>query len=103
MDRIRQILKEGQPGESVEISGWVRTRRDSSNFSFIELNDGSCLSGLQVIADEGIEGYSLVKNMGTGSAVKVKGTLAESPGKGQRVELQASFLDEAMSVFQARL
>ena len=90
MDRIRYILQDGAPGSSVEISGWVSTRRDSGTFSFLELTDGSCLKGLQVIADAGIEGYEdVVKKIGTGASVKVRGELKESPGKGQRVELHA--------------
>ena len=90
MDRIRYILQEGEAGSPVEISGWVSTRRDSGTFSFLELTDGSCLKGLQVIADAGIEGYEeVVKKLGTGASVTVSGQLKESPGKGQRVELHA--------------
>ena len=90
MNRIRHILKNGSPGSAVNISGWVSTRRDSGTFSFLELTDGSCLKGLQVIADTGIEGYEdVVKKLGTGASITVSGQLKESPGKGQRVELHA--------------
>ena len=54
--RIANILKEGNSGEEVLISGWVRTRRDSKNgFSFIELNDGSCMANIQVVIDNDAE------------------------------------------------
>ena len=92
--RIKHILKSGTPGEVVPIQGWVRTKRDSKAFSFLDINDGSSMTGLQVIADAKIEGYvDAMKRITTGASVVVTGTLAESPGKGQRVELQASSLE----------
>ncbi|MEO0434439.1 MAG: asparagine--tRNA ligase [Cyanobacteria bacterium J06656_5] len=92
--RIKHILKSGNPGEVVTIQGWVRTKRDSKAFSFLDINDGSSMTGLQVIADAKIEGYDdAMKRITTGASVVVTGTLAESPGKGQRVELQASSLE----------
>ena len=89
--RINALLKSGEIGEEVEINAWVRTRRDSKDFSFLELNDGSCLSNIQVVADCSIEGFEKnVLNAHTGAAVRVKGQLVQSPGKGQRVEVKAS-------------
>lgn len=92
MRRIKQILTDGQPGETLTISGWVRTRRDSKNgFSFVELNDGSCMGNLQIVVDGEVPGYA--DNIGkvtTGASVRFIGELKESPGKGQRVELAAS-------------
>jgi len=72
--------------------GWVRTRRDSKGgFSFVEVNDGSCLSGLQIIADQGLPNYEdEVFKLQTGCSIQASGTLAESPGKGQKVELKAA-------------
>ncbi|MEM1238652.1 MAG: asparagine--tRNA ligase [Cyanobacteria bacterium P01_H01_bin.26] len=91
--RIKHILKSGNPGDVVSIQGWVRTRRDSKAFSFLDVNDGSSMTGLQVIADESTEGYGdAMKRITTGASVAIAGTLAESPGKGQRVELKASRL-----------
>ena len=49
--RINEILLEGKENTTITVSGWVRTKRDAKGFSFIELNDGSCLKNLQVIAD----------------------------------------------------
>lgn len=92
--RIKHILKSGNPGDVVTIQGWVRTKRDSKKFSFLDINDGSSMTGLQVIADAKIEGYDdAMKRITTGASVVASGTLAESPGKGQRVELQASSLE----------
>jgi asparaginyl-tRNA synthetase len=67
----------------------VRTKRDAKGFAFLEVNDGSCLKNIQVIADERIAGYEAVKHITTGSAVSVTGALVESPGKGQRWEVRA--------------
>ncbi|HID22398.1 MAG TPA: asparagine--tRNA ligase, partial [Planctomycetaceae bacterium] len=92
--RIASVLREGQPGQRVEVRGWVRTRRDSKQgFSFVELNDGSCLKNLQIIVDKSLPDYeSLIKRVSTGASVAVEGELKESPGKGQRIELHASRL-----------
>lgn len=93
--RIRRVLEAGQPGESIEVRGWVRTRRDSKQgFSFIELNDGSCMSNLQIVVDAEVPGYEeSIKRVTTGASVRLAGELKESPGKGQRVELQARELE----------
>jgi len=71
--------------------GWVRTRRDSKGgFSFVEINDGSCLSGLQVIAERELDNYENdVVKLQTGCSIQAVGVLTESPGKGQKVELKA--------------
>lgn len=93
--RIASLLYEIAPGTAVDISGWVRTRRDSKNgFSFIELNDGSCLSNLQVVVDAAVPGYAdTIKNVTTGSSIRVTGELKESPGAKQRVEMHATTLE----------
>lgn len=82
-------------GESglVCVEGWIRTRRDSKNFSFVELNDGSCQKNLQCIVDERCEGFSRLKEATTGASVAVTGTLTASPGKGQNCELRAMRLE----------
>lgn len=89
-----RILQDGEPESRVTARGWVRTRRDSRNgFSFIELNDGSCLKNLQVVVDAGINGYEeSIRQVTTGASVSVDGVLKASPGKGQRVELHAESL-----------
>lgn len=89
--RIRNILHEKPVGQNISVAGWVRTKRDTGSFSFIEVNDGSCLANLQIIADEKLDNYDLdLKQLSTGSSVMVDGELKESPAKGQDVELHAS-------------
>ncbi len=89
--RINHLLKEKPVGMTISIAGWVRTKRDTGAFSFLDINDGSCLANLQVIAGEKLENYSsTVKQLSTGCSVRIKGELKESPAKGQDVELHAS-------------
>ncbi len=77
------------PGQVI-IKGWVRTKRDSKEFSFMEVNDGSCLKNIQVVANNDLENYSQIQMVTTGTALSVTGDLVESPGKGQKWEIQAS-------------
>jgi len=86
---IKHIISSGQVGESMLVKGWVRTRRDSKSFSFLEINDGSCMAALQAVVDHKVPGAEALPMMGTGAAVQLSGELVESPGKGQRVELKA--------------
>ncbi|MGF1522229.1 MAG: asparagine--tRNA ligase [Leptolyngbyaceae cyanobacterium] len=88
--RIKDLLKTGQPGDSVTVRGWVRTKRAQKAFSFININDGSNMGGLQVVADAEMPDYETVlKRINTGASLVVAGSLVESPAKGQRVELKA--------------
>ncbi|MDA1018277.1 MAG: asparagine--tRNA ligase [Planctomycetota bacterium] len=93
--RVKTVLNSGQPDEEVLVRGWVRTRRDSKHgFSFVELNDGSCMSNLQVVIDAEVPNYAeTIKSVSTGCSISVVGTLKESPGKGQRIECHAKTLD----------
>ncbi len=89
--RIAQILAAPQVGEELQIAGWIRTRRDASGFSFLEVNDGSCLANLQVIANQGLGNYGEeIKKLSAGCSVIISGSLQESPAKGQAVELLAT-------------
>lgn len=87
--RVRELLKNKPVGEFVTVEGWVRTRRDTGEFSFIEVNDGSCLSNIQIIANEDLENYTNIKQLTTGCSVRIKGQLTDSPAKGQEVEILA--------------
>lgn len=89
---VKHALSSDAEQTGVTIKGWVRTRRDSKTFSFLEINDGTCLASLQVIADEGIPGYEHIAQMATGASVAVTGDLVPSPGK-QKWELRASTLE----------
>jgi asparaginyl-tRNA synthetase len=79
-------------GNVITVRGWLRTRRDSKGgFSFLEVNDGSCLSNLQVVAPATLSNYeSAILQSGTGASIEVTGTLVESQGGGQSVELQCN-------------
>lgn len=78
-------------GKTVRLQGWVRTRRDSKGgFSFLELNDGSSLANIQVIADATLKNYSsVIKTLTSGCSITVEGTIHESLGKDQHTEVHA--------------
>ncbi|UUO05671.1 asparagine--tRNA ligase [Blastopirellula sp. J2-11] len=89
---VRSALSADQVGNQVKLEGWVRTRRDSkAGFSFIELNDGSCMGNIQVVADGNLANYeSEVKKLSAGCSVRILGEIVASQGKGQTTEIQAS-------------
>ncbi len=93
--RIKHVLSTQKVDGKITIMGWVRTRRSSKGgFSFIEVNDGSCLSCLQIIADERLPNYQdEILKIQTGCSIRVVGTIVASPAKGQEVELQAEEID----------
>ncbi|MBE9049063.1 asparagine--tRNA ligase [Nostocales cyanobacterium LEGE 11386] len=94
--RIAEILQSGQPDESLVVQGWVRTKRESKGFAFLEVNDGSSLANLQVVINQDLPDYEdIIKRLNTGAAVEVSGVLVASQGKGQRIELKA----EAVKVY----
>src|SRR5206468_3627861 len=86
---IRDALQSTAPIDSIQVQGWVRTRRDSKDFSFIELNDGSSLRNLQIIARDALPNYSAVQRLSTGASITVSGALVPSQGKAQKWELVA--------------
>ena len=93
-DHIKTLVQDPAVGSGVTVAGWLRTRRDSSGFSFLEVNDGSCLANIQVIADKNLANYeSEIKKLTTGCSIVVKGELKESPAKGQRVEILADSIE----------
>ena len=90
---INDVLQSAVPAERVEVRGWLRTRRDSKDFSFIELNDGSSLRSLQVIARDTLPNYAAVQRLTTGASIAVTGALVASQGKGQKWELVADSIE----------
>jgi asparaginyl-tRNA synthetase len=91
--KIKQITK-NHVGQSLCIKGWLRTVRNQKTFSFLAINDGSTLSSLQVIADESTKNYTqLLSSLTTGASVCVVGTVVESPGKEQAVEIKAQEIE----------
>src|SRR5690348_17009474 len=76
---------------TLAVCGWIRTVRQQKTFSFIELNDGSTLSNLQIVVDETMPHYAeVMKQLSTGAAICATGLLAASPGQKQKWELKAS-------------
>jgi asparaginyl-tRNA synthetase len=90
---IKDALKSSGPVDSILVCGWVRTRRDSKTFSFIELNDGSSLRSLQIIANDTLLNYAEIQRLTTGAALAVHGKLIASQGKGQSWEVVADQID----------
>ena len=90
---VNSLLNAAAPVRDLELTGWVRTKRDAKDFSFIELNDGSCLANIQIIADAELENYTILRHVTTGAAIRVRGDLVESPGKGQKWEIRAAAID----------
>jgi asparaginyl-tRNA synthetase len=91
--KIFNLLQTDKPIDDILIKGWVRTRRDSKNFSFLEINDGSCLKNVQVIADNSLPNYDDITRLTTASAVAVLGQLIESKGSGQKWEIAAKYIE----------
>lgn len=78
-------------GSTLTICGWIRTVREQKTFSFVELNDGSTLSNLQIVVEETMPGYAeVMKQLSTGASIRATGLLAASPGQKQKWELKAS-------------
>ena len=91
--KIVSLLEADQPIEKVLVKGWVRTRRDAIDFSFIELNDGSSLKNIQIIANNNLSNYEEVKKITTGSSLAVTGALVESKGGNQKYEIVAGEIE----------
>ncbi|MCY3858790.1 MAG: asparagine--tRNA ligase [Gammaproteobacteria bacterium] len=89
---VKSILSGSIPINSdAQIEGWLRSIRVSKGgFSFLSVHDGSCFEPIQVVANRDLPNYEKLTKLTTGAAVSVMGTLVESQGKGQAVEIQAS-------------
>ena len=91
VESIRSMLRRPAAGGDGVVQGWLRTVRHGKEVSFLDVSDGSCMDGLQVVANPETEGFeSVVRNLATGSAIRAEGEVVESPGKGQRFELHAT-------------
>lgn len=90
--RVKDLLAFENAGSEVVVQGWLKTARHGKNCSFLEVYDGSCFSGIQCVVDPDIENYEEVKKLSAGCAVIVTGMLTDSPGKGQKFEIQAKAL-----------
>ena len=90
---IKELIRTAPFGEKVNIKGWVRTKRGSKYVAFIAVNDGSAITSLQVVAPVENFDAELLKNITTGASLSVTGTLVESQGKGQTMEIQADSIE----------
>ena len=97
METIRRIkVKEllgMEPGTEVLAKGWVRTKRGNKQVKFIALNDGSTVNSIQIVADTTVISEDILKRISTGASLAVRGSLVESVGSGQRVEIQAKEIE----------
>ena len=91
--KIVDVLKSEAFGTTVNVKGWVRTRRGSKQVSFIALNDGSTINNVQIVVDVDKLGEEFLKPITTGASISVNGTLVQSQGKGQNVEIQATEIE----------
>ncbi len=87
--RVREALTSCEVAKEITVMGWVRTRRGSKKIAFIALNDGSTLNNIQIVADVPAFHEDLLKQVTTGACISVTGTLTQSAGSGQSVEIQA--------------
>ena len=87
--KIAKLLESEQTIVQVLVKGWVKTKRDAKDFSFIEGNDGSGLKNIQVIANNTLNNYNEIKKLTTGSSVAVEGALVESAEGKQKYEIKA--------------
>jgi asparaginyl-tRNA synthetase len=91
--KVKALLATQAAGQEVTVKGWVRTRRGNKQVAFIALNDGSTINSIQVVASPDTFGEELMKSITTGACLRVKGTLVESLGSGQPVEIQATEIE----------
>ncbi|WP_028973342.1 asparagine--tRNA ligase [Spirochaeta cellobiosiphila] len=90
--KIKEILVTTPSDQAVIVQGWCRTKRDSKNHAFLELNDGSSLKNIQIFIDKSKHDFEDLSKISTGASVWTKGLLVESPGQNQAVELHADEL-----------
>ncbi|HTM99122.1 MAG TPA: asparagine--tRNA ligase, partial [Pedobacter sp.] len=89
-EKIKDLLETTVFNKEVTVMGWVRTFR---NNQFIALNDGSCMGNIQIVVDFANTPEELLKRITTGAALSIKGTIVESLGKGQKVDIKASSIE----------
>ena len=91
---IKEILKdESLIGKEIEVSGWIKNHRKQKEFGFIDFSDGTCFKHLQLVYDDKLPSFEDITHLHIGSAIKAKGTLIKSEGKGQDVELKVKEIE----------
>lgn len=91
--KVKDLLVSKSFGKEVHVKGWVRTKRGSKKIGFIALNDGSIIHNIQIVVDFPEFDEQTIKQITTGSCLSVTGTLVESKGKGQNVEIHARHIE----------
>lgn len=97
--KIKQLKQQGPNtpswiGKTVTLKGWVRTVRDQKSFSFVEINDGSTLSNFQIVVNPELPNYrKTIDSLSTGVSIAATGTLVESPGHAQHMEMHANTIE----------
>jgi asparaginyl-tRNA synthetase len=91
--KIKTILELHPIGKEITLMGWVRTKRNNKNVSFIAMNDGSIITNYQVVADPTVISEEILKKCTTGACLKITGTVVESQGAGQSSELNAQLIE----------
>ena len=95
--KVKQLLTQDHAalvGNTFTVKGWIKTVRNQKNFAFIEVNDGSIFSNLQVLLASSLPEYNkIMMNLATGAAISVTGSIVESPGQNQKIEMHATSLE----------
>ena len=92
-DTIRQILALDPPKKNITVEGWVRTARSGKGVAFLEVNDGSCLAGLQLVIDPDVPDFEEIARVGVGAAIRAVGELTESPANASRSRSRSNSAD----------
>lgn len=91
--KVKELLNSGKAGEQVKVMAWVRTKRGNKHVNFVALNDGSTINNLQLVVDMENADENVMKKVTTGAAITATGTLQESQGSGQNIELQCETIE----------
>ena len=91
--RIKNLFSDAKTGQTVNVCGWVRTKRESKGIAFIAISDGSAQDTLQLVIPSGSTAFNKLSGCNTGAAIRVSGILRESPGKGQKFEVEVSDME----------
>ncbi|MGE0171454.1 MAG: asparagine--tRNA ligase [Oligoflexales bacterium] len=89
---IKSLLQEAKQDQSAYICGWVKSKRQSKNFAFLVINDGSSQKDFQLIVDEGVPAFAMLEKCQTGAAIGAQGVIKKSQGKEQAWEMKVDQL-----------
>lgn len=92
---LRELQKNTEKylGQEVTLNGWAKKIRSQKNFGFIELNDGTFFTGIQVVFEDSLENFEEISKLTISSSIKVTGIVVESQGKGQAYEIKATKIE----------